>query len=179
LPREKRTGCPVRYFKFQDLKSRRRGCNSTMQTYQEAYRSTILRCTRGQNMVNSIRTRAEEPLFHFFRLYDPGIRSDQDEPVPNANIKSSAPMPGYRRPGRAFPNGPGRHCHVQAIFGSVVLYPSDAVSTESWLKKLRSIMMTHSHTRRLPHFYREDEQFTIGGSKVLRKSEQTGSPSLG
>ena len=62
----------------------------------------------------------------------------------------------------------------RAILGSVVLYPSDAVSTERLVeviagdKGISYIRTTRSAT---PVLYDSNEEFHIGGSKVLRKSE--------
>jgi len=62
----------------------------------------------------------------------------------------------------------------RAILNSVVLYPSDAVSTEKLVEEAAKhdgivyIRTTRSET---PILYRPDEPFKIGGSKVLRKSE--------
>jgi len=62
----------------------------------------------------------------------------------------------------------------RAILNSVVLYPSDAVSTE----KLVEIMAGHKGVSYLrttrsatPILYGHDDVFSIGGSRVLRKSD--------
>jgi transketolase len=63
----------------------------------------------------------------------------------------------------------------RAILGSVVLYPSDAVSTEKLVEEAaKHNGMTYIRTTReaAPILYREDEKFVIGGSKVLRKSDR-------
>jgi transketolase len=61
----------------------------------------------------------------------------------------------------------------RAILGSVVLYPSDAVSTEHLIEEAaRHRGMVYIRTTRMetPIIYDANEVFVIGGSKVLRKS---------
>jgi transketolase len=61
----------------------------------------------------------------------------------------------------------------RAILGSVVLYPSDAVSTEKLVEEAaRHQGMVYIRTTRMntPIIYKNDDLFPIGGSKVLRKS---------
>ncbi len=61
----------------------------------------------------------------------------------------------------------------RAILNSVVLYPSDAVSTEKLVEEAaRHHGMVYIRTTRkdTPVLYTSDEEFHIGGSKVLRKS---------
>jgi len=63
----------------------------------------------------------------------------------------------------------------RAILNSVVLYPSDAVSTEKLVEEAaKHVGMVYIRTTRkeTPILYRPAEEFPIGGSKVLRKSEQ-------
>ena len=63
----------------------------------------------------------------------------------------------------------------RAILGSVVLYPSDAVSTERLVEeaaKHDGIVFIRTTRKETPILYGPDEEFTIGGSKVLRKSEK-------
>jgi len=63
----------------------------------------------------------------------------------------------------------------RAIFNSVVLYPSDAVSTERLVEeaaKHYGIVFIRTTRKEAPIIYRPEEKFTIGGSKVLRKSEK-------
>ena len=60
-------------------------------------------------------------------------------------------------------------------FGSVVLYPSDAVSTERLVEeaaKHDGIVFIRTTRRETPILYGPEEKFAIGGSKVLRKSEK-------
>jgi transketolase len=59
------------------------------------------------------------------------------------------------------------------IPGSVVLYPSDAVSTERLVAaaaRTRGICYIRTTRPKTPVLYSNDETFVIGGSKVLRKS---------
>jgi len=59
------------------------------------------------------------------------------------------------------------------IPGSVVLYPSDAVSAERLVAEAvrhRGICYIRTTRPKMPVLYENDEQFPIGGSKVVRKS---------
>jgi transketolase len=61
----------------------------------------------------------------------------------------------------------------RAVLGSVVLYPSDAVSTEKLVEamaKHRGICYLRTTRKDTPILYRNDEAFWIGGSKVLKSS---------
>jgi transketolase len=61
----------------------------------------------------------------------------------------------------------------RAIPGSVVLYPSDGVSTERLVAEAaahRGICYIRASRPRTPVIYANDQQFPIGGSKVLRRS---------
>jgi len=61
----------------------------------------------------------------------------------------------------------------RAILNSVVLYPSDAVSTEKLVEeaaKHNGIVYIRTTRKDTPIIYNKDEVFTIGGSKILRKS---------
>jgi transketolase len=63
----------------------------------------------------------------------------------------------------------------RTILGSTVLYPSDAISTEKLVEEAaKHPGMIYIRTTReaTPILYREDEEFIIGGSKVLRKSDR-------
>ncbi len=63
----------------------------------------------------------------------------------------------------------------RAILGSVVLYPSDAVSTERLVEeaaKHDGIVFIRTTRMETPILYGPEEKFVIGGSKVLRKSEK-------
>src|SRR5262249_30827408 len=61
----------------------------------------------------------------------------------------------------------------RAIPGSVVLYPSDGVSTERLVAEAaahRGICYIRTSRPKTPVIYANDQQFPIGGSKVLRRS---------
>jgi transketolase len=63
----------------------------------------------------------------------------------------------------------------RAIFNSVVLYPSDAISTEKLVEeaaKHNGIVYIRTTRKETPIIYRPEDEFPIGGSKVLRKSEK-------
>jgi len=60
----------------------------------------------------------------------------------------------------------------RAIQGSVVLYPADAVATEKLLEemaKTRGLQFLRTSRPKTPVIYGNDEQFPIGGAKVLRE----------
>ena len=62
---------------------------------------------------------------------------------------------------------------MRAVVGSVVLYPSDAVSTEKLVEamaKNRGIFFLRTSRPKTPVIYGNDEQFPIGGAKVLRQN---------
>ncbi len=61
------------------------------------------------------------------------------------------------------------------IPGSVVLYPCDAVSTERLIAeaaRVRAICYIRTTRPKTPVLYANDEQFPVGGSKILRRSEE-------
>jgi len=63
----------------------------------------------------------------------------------------------------------------RAILDSVVLYPSDAVSTERLVEEVaqqRGIIYLRTTRKDTPVIYDNDERFYIGGSKVLRASDR-------
>ena len=63
----------------------------------------------------------------------------------------------------------------RAILDSVVLYPSDAVSTERLVEAMarhRGISYLRTTRMATPILYGPDEKFPIGGCKVLRRSQQ-------
>jgi len=63
----------------------------------------------------------------------------------------------------------------RTILDSVVLYPCDAISTEKLVEeaaKHRGIVYLRTTRKETPILYAPSEEFTIGGSKVLRKSEE-------
>jgi len=63
-----------------------------------------------------------------------------------------------------------------ALPGSVVLYPSDAVSTWKLVEQMANYTdgISYLRTTRMPTrvLYENTEQFEIGGSKILRQSDQ-------
>jgi transketolase len=63
---------------------------------------------------------------------------------------------------------------MSSILNSVVLYPSDAVSTESLLAEMHNhqgISYLRLTREKTPVLYSSDEEFVIGGSKVLHESD--------
>jgi transketolase len=61
----------------------------------------------------------------------------------------------------------------RAVLDSIVLYPSDAVSTERLVEAMarhRGICYLRTTRQDTPVLYRNDEAFWIGGSKVLRSN---------
>ena len=62
----------------------------------------------------------------------------------------------------------------RTILNSVVLYPSDAVSTEKLVEeaaKHKGIVYIRTTRKETPILYSQEEEFIIGGSKVLRDSD--------
>ena len=63
----------------------------------------------------------------------------------------------------------------RAVLDSVVLYPSDAVSTEKLVEEMarhRGISYIRTTRKETPIIYISDEKFHIGGSKVLTESRE-------
>ena len=63
---------------------------------------------------------------------------------------------------------------MRAVAGSVVLYPSDAVCAERLLEQMvqkRGICFMRTSRPKTPVIYNNDEQFPIGGAKVLRQAD--------
>lgn len=63
----------------------------------------------------------------------------------------------------------------RAILDSVVLYPSDAVSTERLIEEMakhKGISYIRTTRKETPIIYNSDEEFIIGGSKVLTESKE-------
>jgi transketolase len=61
---------------------------------------------------------------------------------------------------------------MRAVAGSVIFYPSDAVSTEKLLEVMalnRGIFFLRTSRPKTPVIYGNDEQFPIGGAKVVRQ----------
>lgn len=64
---------------------------------------------------------------------------------------------------------------MRAIAGSVVLYPSDAVSAEKLMDQMaatKGIAFLRTSRPKTPVIYNNDEQFPIGGAKVLRQGDK-------
>lgn len=64
---------------------------------------------------------------------------------------------------------------MRAILHSVVLYPSDAVSTThlvQTMKETDGITYLRLTREKTPILYKENDEFTIGGSKVVRSSDK-------
>ncbi len=62
----------------------------------------------------------------------------------------------------------------RSLLGSVVLYPSDAVSTEKLIEeaaKHKGVVYIRTTRKETPILYKNTEKFAIGGSRVLRKSK--------
>jgi transketolase len=62
---------------------------------------------------------------------------------------------------------------MRAIAGSVVLYPSDAVAAEKLVEQMamnKGIYYLRTSRPKAPVIYNNDEQFPVGGAKVLRQS---------
>ena len=63
---------------------------------------------------------------------------------------------------------------MRAVHGSTVLYPSDATSTAALVEQMREtdgISFLRSTREKTPVLYESTEEFPIGGSKVLRSSD--------
>ena len=64
---------------------------------------------------------------------------------------------------------------MRSILNSVVLYPSDAVSTEKLVKeaaKHKGIVYIRTTRSATPVIYSDNEEFPIGGAKVLKASDR-------
>jgi len=64
---------------------------------------------------------------------------------------------------------------MRSVLNSVVLYPSDAVSTEKLVKeaaKHKGIVYIRTTRPATPVIYSENEEFSIGGAKVLKASDR-------
>ncbi|MSU57881.1 MAG: transketolase [Pedosphaera sp.] len=62
---------------------------------------------------------------------------------------------------------------MRAVVGSTVLYPSDAVSTEKLMEQMalhRGIFFLRTSRPKTPVIYGNDEQFPIGGAKIVRQN---------
>ncbi len=63
----------------------------------------------------------------------------------------------------------------RTLLNSVVLYPSDAISTEKIVEeaaKHKGIVYIRTTRQETPILYKANEEFPIGGSKVLRQSDK-------
>lgn len=63
----------------------------------------------------------------------------------------------------------------RSVFGSVVLYPCDAVATQKLVEEMArfsGLVYLRSTREALPVIYQAEEEFKIGGSKILKSSEQ-------
>src|SRR5262249_11164113 len=63
---------------------------------------------------------------------------------------------------------------MRAVAGSVVLYPSDAVSAERLVEQMalhKGVAYLRTSRPKTPVLYGNDEHFPIGGAKVVRKSD--------
>ncbi len=63
---------------------------------------------------------------------------------------------------------------MRALIGSVVLYPSDAVSTERLVEEMakhKGVAYLRTSRPKAPVLYKNDEPFPIGGAKVLRHKD--------
>ncbi|MCX6779389.1 MAG: transketolase, partial [Candidatus Magasanikbacteria bacterium] len=61
----------------------------------------------------------------------------------------------------------------RSVFGSVVLYPSDAVATQKLVEEMarfKGLCYLRSTREAVPVIYQPNEEFKIGGSKVLKSS---------
>jgi len=64
---------------------------------------------------------------------------------------------------------------MRAIVGSTVLYPAEAVATEKLLEQMaqhKGICFLRTSRPKTPVIYGNDEQFPIGGAKVLRTGDK-------
>jgi len=62
---------------------------------------------------------------------------------------------------------------MRAVAGAVVLYPSDAVSTEKLVEQMavnRGIHFLRTSRPKTPVIYSNDEQFPIGGAKIVKQA---------
>lgn len=63
---------------------------------------------------------------------------------------------------------------MRAVSGSVVLYPSDAVSTEKLLETMaqtRGLFFMRTSRPKTPVIYSNEDKFPIGGAKIVRQNE--------
>ncbi len=108
----------------------------------------------------------------FTRAFDQ-IRMSQ---YSNANIKFAGSHAGVSI-GQDGPSQMGLEdiAMFRTILNGVVLYPSDAVSAEKLVEQSarhHGIVYIRTTRKDTPVLYGEDEEFVIGGSKVLKKSQK-------
>lgn len=156
--------------------------NSTYsEIFQKAYPERFFEMyIAEQNMAGmavGLQSRGKIPFLSTFaafltRAYDQ-IRMSQ---YSNANIKFAGSHAGVSI-GEDGPSQMGLEdiAMFRAILDSVVLYPSDAVSTEKLVESAanhKGIVYIRTTRKDTPLIYKEDEDFPIGGSKVVRMSEK-------
>ncbi|MDH5768575.1 MAG: transketolase [Nitrospirota bacterium] len=154
--------------------------NSTYsEIFQQAYPERFFEMyIAEQNMVGTalgLQCRGKIPFVSTFasfftRAFDQ-IRMSQ---YSNANIKFSGSHAGVSI-GEDGPSQMGLEdiAMFRAILNSTVLYPSDAVSTEKLVEETvrhKGIVYLRTTRKDTPILYHNDEEFPIGGSKVLRKT---------
>jgi transketolase len=64
---------------------------------------------------------------------------------------------------------------MRAVVGSTVLYPADAVATEKLLEQMalgKGVYFLRTSRPKTPVIYGNDEQFPVGGAKVLRAGDK-------
>jgi transketolase len=155
--------------------------NSTMSaTFKEAHPERFFEMyIAEQNMVGAavgLSNRGKLPFVSTFaafmsRAFDQ-IRMSQ---YSDSNIKFVGSHAGVS----IGPDGPSQMgledlAMFRAILDSVVLYPCDAVSTEKLVEaaaRHRGIVYLRTTRMSTPVIYGNEEEFAIGGSKVLRKSD--------
>ncbi|RJQ14738.1 MAG: transketolase [Nitrospiraceae bacterium] len=155
-------------------------CNSTYsEIFRDEYPDRFFEMfVAEQNMVGTalgLERRGKIPFVSTFaaflsRAYDQ-IRMSQ---YSNANIKFSGSHAGVSI-GEDGPSQMGLEdiAMFRAITNSVVLYPSDAVSTDKLVEEAarhNGIVYIRTTRKETPVLYGADEEFPIGGSKVLRQS---------
>jgi len=155
--------------------------NSTYsEIFQEAYTERFFEMyIAEQNMVGTalgLQCRGKIPFVSTFaafltRAFDQ-IRMSQ---YSKANIKFCGSHAGVSI-GEDGPSQMGLEdiAMFRAVMDSVVLYPSDAVSTEKLVEEAarhKGIVYIRTTRKETPIIYSADEEFSIGGSKVLRKSD--------
>lgn len=157
-------------------------CNSTYaEIFKKYYPERFFECfVAEQNMVGmavGLALRGKIPFVSTFaaflaRAFD-HIRMAQ---YSEANIKFVGSHAGVSI-GQDGPSQMGLEdiAMMRSILNSVVLYPSDAVSTEKLVReaaKHNGIVYIRTTRSATPVIYSYDEEFPIGGSKVLKASDK-------